>query len=63
MKKVWNIVLTICAALLVVGVVSGLVALFTGGSYYRIIETVFGSWENYKMFFDLLLQELKGIFA
>lgn len=62
MKKIWNIVLTIAAAALGLGIVCLLVGSFTGGSLDRMVELIFGGPEGLDLVLDLLKSQFNGIF-
>ena len=62
MRKIWNIVLTLAAILLGLGVVCLLVGAFTGGSPERMVNLIFGGPEGLQMLFDLIKTEISNIF-
>ena len=52
MKKVWKVVGIIMLVLVVAGIVSGGIGLLTGASLDRMVENVFGGWDNVNMVID-----------
>ena len=61
MKRIWNTVLIIVLALIVLGAVSAMIGLFTGASVERMIEVFFGSRETFDMTIDILRRELLSL--
>lgn len=62
MKKAWRIMGTIILTLAIAGAIAAGIGLITGASADRMVENVFGGWEDFELILDVLRQELGGLF-
>ncbi len=57
MSRAWRIIGTIILILVVAGIVAGGIGLLTGASLDRMVENIFGGWENVNMYLELIQQQ------
>ncbi len=61
MSKAWRVIGTIILIILLAGIVAGGIGLLTGASLDRMVENVFGGWEEFEAIANVFMGELDGL--